>query len=1702
MTPIKRHLPPTLLPTGAAFIAALFALLMFLLVGLPTTALAQSPGADATLSGLTVSPRNIIGFTAERTTYEVGVASTVTQATITATASDPGATVAYSGTDIDSNTPGLQVDLWRAGRNVVRVTVTAPDGATTLDYTVSVNRGVTDAKGWQAGADLDGLIAAGNASPEGIWSDGTTMWVADSTDAKIYAYRMSDGTGDSAKDFDTLVAAGNTFPGGIWSDDTTMWVVDITDAKIYAYRMSDKARDSAKDFDTLVAAGNYWPGGIWSDGTTMWVADPIHNKIFAYRMSDKARDSAKDFDTLDAAGNPGAYGIWSNGTTMWVSDYFFYKLYAYRMSTKARDSAKDFDTLDAAGNQDPYGIWSNGTTMWVTEYFDDKVYSYNMPPLSMETRLRSLTLSGVELTTDFDSDTLAYAGNVMEGVTATTVEPETLDHNAAAVVRLNGVVDRDGTVTLPAPNNRQSIALPNEITVEVTAEDGTTMRTYTVTLIDYLKQTTDRLRPVACSRGEVPADTSTTALIVVPEIIRHGAGRCYGEIDTPGDEDWVGVDLKRGKNYQIDVLGAGNAWTEVEGGDPLTLRGPAIWSFYHEDDLDQRLAPTEPSFGTGSQHRFLFSTGPKSGRFYIEVQASAHVSVGTYAVQVFDLSAPIGNTSHQEQTGEQQQMGLPERPQGLTGIVAHDSVSLTWDDPEDASITGYQILRRNRAVHAPWQFQVHVDDTGSILRRNRAVHAPGQFQVHVDDTSSADAFYVDQDVEPETRYVYRIKARSAAGLSKRSKYFNADTPAAPDPALNNPATGAPTIIGTARVGETLTAETSGIEDADGLDNASFSYQWTISLGAASADIPGATEAAYTPTASDAGVAIQVRVSFTDDAGNEETLTSAATAAVTEEPPAQPQGLTGTVEHDVVSLTWDDPEKASITGYQILRLDRKVHGLGNFQVHVDDTGTADTLYVDTDVAPETRYVYRIKARNGAGLSKRSFYFNADTPAAPDPALNNPATGAPAITGTAQVGETLTADVSGIADPDGLTNALYSYQWIANNGTSDTDITGATDSTHTLVAADEGKTVKVRVSFTDDADNEETLTSAATAATAAPEPEEPPSPPTKLRAAVNGDGTVTLTWDDPDDDSITGYQVLRRNRDRTQADEFTVINEDTGTAATTYLDDAVEPETRYLYRIHAINAGGMSDLSHWSTVRTPVAPEPEENSPATGEPTISGTAQVGETLTADTSSIADPDGLTNALYSYQWIANNGTSDTDITGATDSTHTLVAADEGKTVKVRVSFTDDADNEETLTSAATAATAAPAPEENSPATGEPTKGGTAQVGETLTADVSGIADPDGLTNALYSYQWIANNGTSDTDITGATGSTYTLVAADEGKTVKVRVSFTDDADNEETLTSDATAAVASRPNRPATGAPAIGGTAQVGETLTTDTSGIADADGLDNVTFIYQWIANDSEIQGEVASAYTLADADEGKTVKVRVRFTDDAGNEETLTSAATAAVMAAEPEEPQEPPAQPQGLSGTASHDEVSLSWNDPEDDSITGYQILRRNPAVDAPGQFQVHVEDTGSAATTYVDREVEPDTRYVYRIKARSAAGLSERSDYFKADTPPEPEPEPEPNSPATGLPVILGTARVGETLTADISGIADADGLDNATFSYQWIVSDGGAGLDIPGATGAAYTLIPIDAGLVVMVRVSFTDDAGNEETLTSAATAVVAEEQ
>ena len=579
---------------------------------------------------------------------------------------------------------------------------------------------------------------------------------------------------------------------------------------------------------------------------------------------------------------------------------------------------------------------------------------------------------------------------------------------------------------------------------------------------------------------------------------------------------------------------------------------------------------------------------------------------------------------------------------------------------------------------------------------------------------------------------------------------------------------------------------------------------------------------------------------------------------------------------------------------------------------------------------------------------------------------------------------------------------------------------------------------------------------------------PDKPKGLEAEATH-GQVVLSWDDPEDDSITGYVILRRNRDTDAEGHFDELAADTGTAAATYTDATVSAETRYTYRIKAINEHGTSERSRWYHIDTPAPPVPDKPRGLEAEATH---GQV--VLTWD-----DPED--DSITGYVILRRN--RDTDAEGHFDElaadTGTAAATYTDATVsaETRYTYRIKAINEHGTSERSRwyhiATPAAPEPPANSPATGAPIITGTAQVGETLTVDTSGITDGDGLEDAAFSYQWLADG----TAIPGATASAYTPVAADEGKAITVQVNFTDDAGNDETLTSAPTAAVAAAPepaaNNPATGAPAITGTVQVGETLTVDTSGIADEDGLENAAFSHQWLADGTTISGATASAYTPVEADEGRAITVQVNFTDDAGNDETLTSAPTAAVAAAQPTEP---PAQPTGLIATATHDSVTLTWNDPQDDSITGYVILRRNRDTNAEGHFDELVADTGSAATTYTDGSVAAETRYTYRIKAINQYGASERSRWYHIDTqaPPGAEPGPADQAPAN-LTAVPADGQVA------LSWDAPAEDADAVT-GYQVLRAEGQGGLSTlvsdTGSTATTYTDAKVAAGYSYAYRV------------------------
>ena len=259
-------------------------------------------------------------------------------------------------------------------------------------------------------------------------------------------------------------------------------------------------------------------------------------------------------------------------------------------------------------------------------------------------------------------------------------------------------------------------------------------------------------------------------------------------------------------------------------------------------------------------------------------------------------------------------------------------------------------------------------------------------------------------------------------------------------------------------------------------------------------------------------------------------------------------------------------------------------------------------------------------------------------------NSPATGTPTLIGSVQAGQTLTVDASGMADDDGLTNVSYAYQWIANDGTSDSDIEDASSSSYTIASGDVGKTIKVKVSFTDDEGNEETLTSAATPAVTAAVP----GAPSGLAVSPHDTGKLDLTWDAPDSDggaTITGYKVQWKeaaNSWDTPAD----VSKAT-VSGSSHTVSGLTDGTEYTFRVLAVNSVGDSGASGETTGT------PKE----TTAPTVSAATVDGSTLTITFSEdLAESPVPATAAFSV--TVGGATSGVDSVAISGSTVTLALA------------------------------------------------------------------------------------------------------------------------------------------------------------------------------------------------------------------------------------------------------------------------------------------------------------------------------------------------------------------------------------------------------------------------------------------------------------
>ena len=500
--------------------------------------------------------------------------------------------------------------------------------------------------------------------------------------------------------------------------------------------------------------------------------------------------------------------------------------------------------------------------------------------------------------------------------------------------------------------------------------------------------------------------------------------------------------------------------------------------------------------------------------------------------------------------------------------------------------------------------------------------------------------------------------------------------------------------------------------------------------------------------------------------------------------------------------------------------------------------------------------------------------------------------PSISGTATVTNVLTATNGTWSDADG-DPLSYSYKWYRaedTNGTDATLITGATAASYTLTTADAHKHLRVVVTANDGQGGTQTASSTYTAITNST-PTNSVVPSVSGTAAVgNALSAATGTWADADSDSLTYTYQWYRASDTNGAGSASITGA-TSASYTLQLGDF----NKYVRVVVTANDGKGGTQTATSAYSAPVV---ASNGAPTNSvvPTVSGTATVGNALSAGDGTWSDPD--SNPLtYTYQWYRaddTNGTNLASISGATASSYTLTTTDAHKYLRVVVTANDGQGGTQTASSVYTAIT-------NSAPTNSavPSVSGTATVGNALstTNGVWSDADGDGRT---FTYQWYRaddTNGTNLASISGATASSYTLTTADAHKYLRAVVTANDGQGGTQTATSAYAAITNSAPTNSVV--PSVSGTATVGSALSTTNGTWSDADG-DTLSYTYQWYradsssgTNETAISGATSSSYTLTGSDASKYVRVVVTANDSNGSStQTATSSRTQALDATPP------------------------------------------------------------------------------------------------------------------------------------------------------------------------------------------------------------------
>ena len=444
-----------------------------------TVTRAAPPSTDATLSALTLSGVDFGTFASGTTSYTAQVANSVSQTTVTPTENDSGASyVIKLGAVVDTD----GVVLLSVGSSVITVAVTAEDDSTTRTYTVTVTRAEPPTPELSSDATLNALTLSG--IDFGTFDSTTVSYTAQVANG-VTQTTVTPAVNDSGASY-VVKLGGVTDADGViaLSVGSNVLTVEVT------------AEDDSTTLKYTVTVTRAAPPS--TDAT-----------LSALTLS------GIDFGTFDSTTSSYtaqvANSVSQTTVTPTVNDLG--ASYVIKL-----DGVTDVDGVIALA------VGSNVITIEVTAEDDSTTQTYTVTvtraePASTDATLSALALSGIDFGT-FDSTTSSYTAQVANSVSQTTVTP-TVNHSGASyVIKLSGVEDPDGEISLAVGSN--------VITIEVTAENGDGSRVYTVEVT--------RSEPATPGTSEQPLedryDANNNSTIEKNEVIKAINDYLFGEGDA------------------------------------------------------------------------------------------------------------------------------------------------------------------------------------------------------------------------------------------------------------------------------------------------------------------------------------------------------------------------------------------------------------------------------------------------------------------------------------------------------------------------------------------------------------------------------------------------------------------------------------------------------------------------------------------------------------------------------------------------------------------------------------------------------------------------------------------------------------------------------------------------------------------------------------------------------------------------------------------------------------------------------------------------------------------------------------------------------------------------------------------------------------------------------------------------------------------